>query len=38
MNLEKKIKSGIKQAKDSNTKNHLIYLSHLIKETTSKSI
>ena len=38
INLEKKTKSGIKQAKDSNTKNHLIYLNHLIKETTSKSI
>ncbi|HIF48623.1 MAG TPA: DUF5117 domain-containing protein [Cytophagales bacterium] len=38
INLEKKTKSGIKQAKDSNTKNHLIYLNHLIKEITSKSI
>ena len=38
INLEKKTKSGIKQAKDSNTKNHLIYLNHLIKETISKSI
>jgi len=38
INLEKKTKSGIKQAKDSNTKNHFIYLNHLIKETTSKSI
>lgn len=38
LNLEKKIKSGIKQAKDKNTKNHLTYLGLLIKETTKKVI
>jgi|TARA_B110000881_G_scaffold219052_1_gene239931 hypothetical protein len=38
IDLEKKIKSGIKQSKDKNTKNHLTYLGLLIKETTEKII
>ena len=33
MSLQKKIKSGLKQVKDKNTKDHLNYLNLLIRKT-----